>query len=359
MSEICVSVDEAARLLGINRATVYRHLKKGLLKRSINDLNGRPGVLIPESRVKPHHEPPSYLYVDLRKTWIHELRSGGLTGKPLSERTVQGYEYGLKAFWDVNGQEPGLRYLTSIRLRETICQVDTRAYAKREKIWLGVICFSKFLVREGLLPQEQLDWMRKWKPRRSHPPKKTVLTAEQVEQLVLLSGSLGTGGRTNFDKTLNQLLIVMFAYAGLRLSELANLELPNVDLKEGIIYVIEGKGNKDRMVGMAPLVRDVLATWLDYHRPETNHLYVLAIQDGGRLSQRRIQRRIQVLGKELGLNVHPHALRRSFATLMENGGLSWSLIQKALGHSDIRTTQGYVLSEDMKVVEAMKASQTP
>ncbi|HEY5777739.1 MAG TPA: site-specific tyrosine recombinase XerD [Terrimicrobiaceae bacterium] len=134
--------------------------------------------------------------------------------------------------------------------------------------------------------------------------------------------------------------------SGLRISELCNVRLENLDLNEGLIRVT-GKGNKTRLVPVGSAARGALARYLDIERPKlvsrrTGAEVFLSVR-GRKLTPQRVWQLIKRYAARAGLeaNVYPHLLRHSFATHLLAGGADLRIIQEMLGHVDISTTQIY------------------
>ncbi len=134
--------------------------------------------------------------------------------------------------------------------------------------------------------------------------------------------------------------------AGLRVSELASLDLGNLDLDERTVRVL-GKGRKERIVPLGRHARTSLARWLEVRAsfgrdgPKEDALFTNA--SGARLSVRSVQRLVKRMTSLLGTSdgVGPHALRHSYATHMLASGAGLREIQELLGHASLRTTQRY------------------
>ena len=135
--------------------------------------------------------------------------------------------------------------------------------------------------------------------------------------------------------------MVALAYgAGLRVSELTDLRAGSVNFEEGILYVYQGKGQKDRIT----LLPDVLTSELKKRVDGKCHDdYLFESERGGRLSTRSIQLVFERALKNAGIKKPAtfHSLRHSFATHILERGTDLRFIQKLLGHSNIRTTQRY------------------
>ena len=132
--------------------------------------------------------------------------------------------------------------------------------------------------------------------------------------------------------------------SGLRLSELCGLAVGDVDLEGGLVRVL-GKGRKTRVVPVGRHARAAIRAWLavraDHADPDESALFTS--RRGRRISARAVQVRFarRALEQGIGVHVHPHMLRHSFAThLLESSG-DLRAVQDLLGHADIGTTQVY------------------
>ncbi len=132
--------------------------------------------------------------------------------------------------------------------------------------------------------------------------------------------------------------------SGLRVSELTNATLELLDLTNRFIRVT-GKGNKTRIVPVGQQAKEAIEAYLLIERPTLcrphtgNHIFLS--ERGGALTTTRIWQIVHGRAKLLGLDVHPHLLRHSFATHLLSGGADLRVIQEMLGHADIATTQIY------------------
>lgn len=135
------------------------------------------------------------------------------------------------------------------------------------------------------------------------------------------------------------ILVLMYA-TGLRISEVINLKLCDIDRKRMVIYIKQAKGKKDRTV---PMHADLLLLIEKYYRAYTPSTYLFNGQLKEQYTAKSIQCWIKVLGAKAGIKkeIHPHLLRHSFGTNMVEQGVDMSIIQKMLGHSSIKTTHLY------------------
>ncbi len=140
-------------------------------------------------------------------------------------------------------------------------------------------------------------------------------------------------------------MLELFYSSGLRLSELANLNINDFDSKEGMVDVLGGKGGKDRRLPVGEKAQAALKRWL-FHRKELATPAQPALfltQQGKRMGVRNIQKRIKDWARKQGLdkNLHPHMLRHSFASHLLESSHDLRAVQELLGHEDIATTQIY------------------
>lgn len=140
---------------------------------------------------------------------------------------------------------------------------------------------------------------------------------------------------------LKHLTILAVIYScGLRISELINISLNDIDNNRMIIHIRKGKGNKDRQVQLTNQVLELLRMYYKKYLPVN---YLIVGQNGGKYSTTSIQKIIKnsALKARIYKKVTPHTLRHSFATHLLENGTDIRFIQKILGHSDIKTTQIY------------------
>lgn len=195
--------------------------------------------------------------------------------------------------------------------------------------------FFNFLIQEQLLTNNPAKHLQAPKAERALP---IALDVDQMQQFLQISADDPLAIR---DKA----ILELFYSSGLRLSELSQLNLLDVDLHDGMVQVI-GKGRKTRRVPVGKHAQHAIHAWLTTRAEFANHNQSPALflsQQGLRLATRTIQKRLRgwALKQGLGVHVHPHMLRHSFAShLLESSG-DLRAVQELLGHSDISTTQIY------------------
>ncbi|QUN06207.1 tyrosine recombinase XerC [Shewanella yunxiaonensis] len=193
--------------------------------------------------------------------------------------------------------------------------------------------FFTFLLREGVIhsnPAKQLS-----APKQAKPLPKN-LDTDSVSHLLDIEV---TDAITARDKAMMEL----FYSSGLRLAELAALDLQDMDLKQAQVRVL-GKGSKERLLPVGSIAVNAINVWLSYRRQlpcQEPALFVTG--KGQRLSHRGIQARLAYWGQQQVINgrVHPHKLRHSFATHMLESSGDLRAVQELLGHANLATTQIY------------------
>lgn len=145
----------------------------------------------------------------------------------------------------------------------------------------------------------------------------------------------------NSTYNLKHLTILAVIYScGLRVSELINIKINDIDNNRMVIHIRKGKGNKDRQV---QLTNQVLELLRKYYKKFLPVKYLITGQNGGKYSTTSVQKIIKNSASKAGIykKVTPHTLRHSFATHLLENGTDIRFIQTILGHSDIKTTQIY------------------
>lgn len=146
-----------------------------------------------------------------------------------------------------------------------------------------------------------------------------------------------------FLKSRNHAIFATFIYAGLRKSELLNLNLTDVDIENLTIFVRQGKGGKDRMVPMSFALAQSLKRYLvDRKRlNKTCPNFFTSLNRNKGFTSSGLKRLIDKVKLVSGINFSSHKLRHTFATLMLEGGCDVISLSKMMGHSKIETTMIY------------------
>ena len=164
---------------------------------------------------------------------------------------------------------------------------------------------------------------------KKNSPLPEILTAEDIKKLI-----------KNTSNVKHKLIIKMLYGCGLRVSEIINLKKEDLNFEEDLVHIRLAKGKKDRFVKIPNSVKDELIKFTDFY----NERYLFFSNRGGKLTSATIQAILKNAAKRAGIKkrVYPHLLRHSFATHLLEQGTDLRIIQKLLGHSDIKTTQIYL-----------------
>ena len=148
----------------------------------------------------------------------------------------------------------------------------------------------------------------------------------------------------------NRLILELLYGSGLRVSELCNIKLSDIDFSNKSIRII-GKGKKERIVYYGEYAEEVLKEYMKTHERK-NHNYLFVNSKGGQLTDRGVRYIIDNIMSKLSVKTHvtPHVLRHTFATDMLNNGCDIKVVQELLGHSSLKATEIYthVKNENLK-----------
>ena len=154
------------------------------------------------------------------------------------------------------------------------------------------------------------------------------------------------------DGVRDRLIIEMLYATGVRVSELINIKINDIDFNNRRIIVL-GKGNKERIVYYGEYAEEVLKEYMKTHERK-NHNYLFVNSKGGKLTDRGVRYIIDNIMSKLSVKTHvtPHVLRHTFATDMLNNGCYIKVVQELLGHSSLKATEIYthVTNEHLKKV---------
>jgi integrase/recombinase XerC len=240
---------------------------------------------------------------------------------------------------------PGLVDVTRLSLRAWLGAIsEALSPTSIARKLSSVRALYVYLGREGLAREDPAALIQSPKLSRGLP---LVLRPESASEVVEAPDATPLG--TALERLRDRALLELLYGSGLRVSELAALDVHDIDLSACEVRVV-GKGRKERIVPIGGKAVEALRAYLP-RRPELHHprtLFwdeqaLLLTRRGRRLGVRRIQLLVQRYGA-LGAgrpDLHPHALRHSCATHLLEGGADLRVIQELLGHSSLSTTQRY------------------
>lgn len=194
--------------------------------------------------------------------------------------------------------------------------------------------FYRYLIEQGAARQNPAQGILAPKTPRKLP---RALDADQATQLMLIDDQSPLAVR-------DRAMLELMYSSGLRLSELIQLDMNNLDLRDAVVTVL-GKGRKTRTVPVGRYAIAALKKWFGIRQDlvRSEEAAVFVTQQGTRITPRAFQLRLKQWAIRQGIpgNVHPHMLRHSFAShLLESSG-DLRAVQELLGHADISTTQIY------------------
>ena len=205
--------------------------------------------------------------------------------------------------------------------------------------------FHKYLLKEKLVNEDVSEFIERPKLKKSLPK---ALSPEDIDNLLDIKLN------TSFDYRNKAMLELMYG-CGLRVSELINLEINDVDMINCLIRV-SGKGNKERDIPLGEYSIYYLQEYIDRRdsllkKRACNKLFLN--NHGLGMTRQGFFKNLKGILEEKGLNpnISPHTLRHSFATHLVNRGADLRSVQEMLGHSDISTTKIYTKVSDEKVNE--------
>jgi len=310
------------------------------------------------STESPHIEPALQSAIDGWRRWMADE-------KRASDHTLAAYRRDLNAFLSFItnhiGYAPGLddlAALTPADFRSYLADRSNRGLAKSStaRAMSTLRSLFRFLDKRGLAHNAAIGVIRTPKLPQSIP--KALDMAEAGEALQ----AIGALSETDwFEKrglgwmSLRDAALLTLLYGcGLRVSEALGLNQKDTPKSETASLIITGKGNKQRIVPVLPIVIEAIDRYQEscpFSLKAGDPLFVGA--RGKRLTARVVQRQMQKLRLLLGLpdSATPHALRHSFATHLLAGGGDLRTIQELLGHASLSTTQRYTAVDAARLTE--------
>ena len=235
----------------------------------------------------------------------------------------------------------GIEHATTDDLERFVCTLQDVGIQPRSqaRIISGVKGFYKFLRMEGYMDNDPTELLLTPKIGRHLPE---VLTVEEIDRMIdCIDMSKAEGQR-------NRAIIETLYGCGLRVSELVTLKLSQLYVDERYL-VIQGKGNKQRIVPISPVAIEQISLYLEQTRSRQvvkkgSEDILFLNRRGAMLTRQMIFHIVKQLCELAGIRkvISPHTLRHSFATHLLEGGANLRAIQQMLGHESITTTEIYV-----------------
>jgi integrase/recombinase XerC len=272
------------------------------------------------------------------REWINKFLSHLAAERRVSGHTVEAYRRDLQALGEFGARRnvAAWKDFGNLELRTFAAALHSKSLSPRsiQRNLSAARTFYEFLRREGHCSANPALDVRAPKSKKRLP---VTLDADQMGRLLSFRADDSLSVR---DKAIMEL----FYSSGLRLAELVTLNVAAIDLGDRTVRVL-GKGSKTRIVPIGRQAIEALKKWLTERAGliKTGVDALFVGQSGRPLSVRAVQLRVGAWGRRMGLgvHVHPHMFRHSFAThLLESSG-DLRGVQELLGHADIGTTQIY------------------
>jgi integrase/recombinase XerC len=265
--------------------------------------------------------------------YIAELERGGA-----SPHSVKAYESDLRQFLVSISPAPAPDAITILTLREWLAALyrdELTTVSIRRKL-AAVRGLFKFMQREGVVPSNIARLVRTPKAPKKLPE---VMSAEQVNTLI---DGVAARKIERPHPARDRAIFEMLYGCGVRVSELAGLNLEDLDRSQGWIRV-RGKGRKERQVPLPRQAAEALDRYLNERPIVRDQTAVFLNHRGGRLTDRGISLIVKFYATYLAgdPSVHPHSFRHAYATHLLSAGADLRAIQELLGHARLSTTQKY------------------
>jgi len=280
--------------------------------------------------------------------------------KRATANTLESYQFDLDNLFRFltghRGKQISLNMLAALTLGDFRSWLahnssEDRQAASRARAVAGVRNFFRWLDRTGELHNNAIELLRLPKMSRRLPRPVTEIEAQDIMALSKnVSEESWVGAR-------DEALFTLLYGAGLRIGEA--LGLTHADLMQGDRITVTGKGNRQRVVPLLPIVCESLERYISlcpYVAEPKGPLFVGT--RGEILNPAVAQRHLRTLRRQLNLpdSVTPHALRHSFATHLLAGGADLRSLQELLGHSSLSTTQLYTQVDAQQLSATYRAA---
>lgn len=238
-----------------------------------------------------------------------------------------------------------------IHTKHNLYDVPDLSIATQSRLLSGIRAFFKYLIINEELSDDPTELLEFPKVNRKIPDILSINEIDNMQSIIDLSIPEGQRNKT---------IIETLYSCGLRVSELINLKITNLHFNEGFILV-EGKGNKQRLVPLNDVVENQIKLYMIHHRillkikSDAEDILFLN-RRGGKLTREMIFLIVKDLAyrAEIKKSISPHTFRHSFATHLVEGGADLKTVQEMLGHESITTTEIYTHIDRTFLKEVVK-----
>jgi len=271
-----------------------------------------------------------------------------LVDKGLSNNTVKAYEADISSFFQwLDNEDLKYKDLQEDHINKYISflfQKKMRSSSVNRKI-SSIKSFYIFLVKRNFLKNSPLNDLVTPKQEKYLPES---MSEAEVDKL------LNSPDVANKIENRDKAMIEMLYATGMRISELVNLKITDVDMKRCVIKVF-GKGSKERLVPFGETALDSLKSYLN-NREQSSSKEIFLSNRGKKMTRVAFWQRVKVylIRENLKNSISPHTLRHAFATHLINRGADLRSVQLLLGHSDLSTTQIYTHIAKQRLSDVLK-----
>ena len=246
-----------------------------------------------------------------------------------SDYTIKSYRIDLKEFYDFAKEDN----IDIDLVRKYLRELYEKKYSNRSisRKVSSLKSYFKYLESEGIIKDNFMRLISNPKIEKTLP---NYLNYEDLEKL------LDFPDKNNKYGLRDALILEMLYSSGIRVSELSNMKVKDIDFNEKKILIL-GKGNKERYVYFGSKCMNLLNKYLELDH--TDSPYLLIGKRTEKLNEREIRSIVTETAKKAGISVHvtPHTLRHTYATHMLNDGADLKSVGDLLGHESLSTTQIY------------------
>ena len=271
-----------------------------------------------------------------------------LVDKGLSNNTVKAYEADISSFFQwLDNEDLKYKNLQEDHINKYISflfQRKMRSSSVNRKI-SSIKSFYIFLVKRNFLKNSPLNDLVTPKQEKYLPES---MSEAEVDKL------LNSPDVANKIENRDKAMIEMLYATGMRISELVNLKITDVDMKRCVVKVF-GKGSKERLVPFGETALDSLRSYLN-EREQSSSKEIFLSNRGKKMTRVAFWQRVKVyiIRENLKNSISPHTLRHAFATHLLNRGADLRSVQLLLGHSDLSTTQIYTHIAKQRLSDVLK-----
>ena len=271
-----------------------------------------------------------------------------LVDKGLSNNTVKAYEADISSFFQwMDNKDLKYKNLQEDHINQYISflfQRKMRSSSVNRKI-SSIKSFYIFLVKRNFVKNSPLNDLVTPKQEKYLPES---MSEAEVDKL------LNSPNVANKIENRDKAMIEMLYATGMRISELVNLKITDVDMKRCVVKVF-GKGSKERLVPFGETALDSLRSYLN-EREQSSSKEIFLSNRGKKMTRVAFWQRVKVylIRENLKNSISPHTLRHAFATHLLNRGADLRSVQLLLGHSDLSTTQIYTHIAKQRLSDVLK-----